>query len=74
MSEEPKKEPQWEQGNLQGPNEKLFNIALGLAKLHRMNIEKKLSDMKAHVNAECAKLNHPLADQFADEINKLKVE
>ena len=77
MTEEaktPEGEPQWQQGDASGHNRQLLDIALSLSKLHRLTIEKKLADMKPHVSAECDKLNHPAAREFADEINKIKVE
>jgi hypothetical protein len=67
-------EKNWQQGNASGHNKKLLDITMSLAKLHTMTIQKKLAEMKAHVNVECSKLNHPAAREFADEINKLKIE
>ena len=72
MNEE--KKADWQHGGAAGQNKSLHDITMGLARLHRITIESKLAEMKAFVSAECAKLNHPTATEFADEINKLKVE
>jgi len=78
MSEEEKvaetQDPTWEQKTVNGPNDSLTKLALNLAKLHRLTIEGKLKEMKAHVTAECAKMNHPTADEFAAEINSMKID
>jgi len=75
MSNDTKKEdPKWAHGYSQGHNKALLDSALGMVKLHRIAIEKRLADMKSHVNIECSKLNHPAAREFAEEINKIKIE
>jgi len=30
--------------------------------------------MKGHVNAEASRLNHPVADKLAEEINKIELK
>jgi hypothetical protein len=74
MSTETEKDPQWQKGNTSGYNPQLLNIATSLARLQRLAIEKKVADMKMHINVECTKMNHPAATLFAEEINKIKVE
>ena len=66
-------EGKWSQGTVNGPNEKLLELATKLGEAARIGIEEKLTKLKTHVNAETKKLNHPVADKFAEEINKIEI-
>jgi len=67
-------DPKWRQGNLNGPNEKLLELATKLAEAAKLGINEKLNKMKGHVNAEASRLNHPVADKLAEEINKIELK
>jgi hypothetical protein len=65
--------PRWRQQTFNGPNEKLIELAEKLAEAAKLGINEKLTKLKTHVNAEAKKMNNPVADKFAEEINKIEI-
>ena len=66
---------EWKEGSTSGQNERLLRIAEKVAKLGHLSIEQKLEKMRSKVRQEVDKSGgHPILKQFADMVEKIRVE
>ena len=63
----------WKQGNVNGPNEKLLELAEKLATVAKIGLQERVKRMQAHVTAEAKKFNHPVLNDLVKKINDIKV-
>lgn len=68
------KDGEWMRANVEGPNARLVGLLEKMAELNRLAVEKKLAELKVHVNSEAARMNSPEAWALSDAVNKLEVE